>query len=228
MLCVEEIHKDPPTYAEPSIWERLCGGGWIVILSQAAGDYRRARPLSAAETAKVVARMRAAANPGPSTGPESQPTDPFCWLGHPLRPKELSFVKHMCAICKSPQHHWPGQPTFGWFCGECSKLRLPAWRCWSCVKRDPRPAAIRSEEQIRLTAGSISGSTLPKAGLKILSHYVHLPTKLCRACLLRLYRRRRWRRRQVARGKGTAKTPQLCRLRPGDWRDNHDLRLALR
>ena len=52
LLYVEEIQKDPPTCAEPSIWGRLCGAGWIVILNQAADGYLRARPLGAVETAK--------------------------------------------------------------------------------------------------------------------------------------------------------------------------------
>ena len=64
LLYVDEIYEDPLTCAEPSLWGRLCVGGWIVILNQAADGYLRARPLSAAETVKAVARTRAAARSG--------------------------------------------------------------------------------------------------------------------------------------------------------------------
>ena len=131
---------------------RLLAGGWIVIFTQAAEGYVRARPLGAAETAKAVARMQEAANVGNSTEPECVLLDPYCWLLHPLRRKKLSFVKRMCAMCHSPQHYWPDQPTHGWFCGVCDQKSLPARRCWSCVLKDPCPAVIRSEDQIRAKA----------------------------------------------------------------------------
>ena len=103
----------------------------------------------------MAERLREEMSSGSPGDTGSQVIDAYCRLGHPLYIKRLLFVQHMCAVCKSPQHHWPEQLTVGWYCDECGKLRLPAWRCAACVHRNPRPACEYDVETLRAKSQTV-------------------------------------------------------------------------